>query len=72
METDTQAEYQDELGAVIRPNPTAYDMRFTEPPKSEGAQGVEDPGQIALSITAYGLSAATKSERQMRNGQRIA
>ncbi|MBI5906922.1 hypothetical protein HY857_02600 [Candidatus Saccharibacteria bacterium] len=64
---DRQTGSQDELGAVIYTNPTAQDMRFTEPTQSEPARGVEDPGEIIVRPSGAGFAAATKAERARRN-----
>jgi hypothetical protein len=56
--------------AEIWPNPTAEDMRFTEPAMSESAQAAMEAGlgpKVGLKLSTSGLAASMASERARRN-----
>ena len=47
-----ESEPQDYLGAVVRPNPTPEDMRFTEQPQSEAEMYAEPDYPRIITHTA--------------------
>lgn len=58
---------EEEFGVVINPDPTAEIMRFTDPTRSEKAQGADDPSQIISIHTATGFAVVTRSELNRDN-----
>lgn len=69
LRPDTRTGAQDELGAVVYPNPIAEDMRFTEPTMSDAARAAlaEGTGQIVVLETESGYALVTKSELNKQN-----